>query len=608
MEAFKELLISYSKLPYRPENLVEKVRIIAKNCNFSLVRETKDIIKNINFEKYYKPIFGTKNICKFTKDVNDPKSIENFQNMVYEMCKLNENKMNKEEILLYLFIFDIFKKRITNSIYNAMMYYDKRYSIYENILYNFLNFGYYLIDKSKFDTKYLKNWIDEKLKNEENSFEKDKNVNQFSKQNIKLNFLKYDYYGPEIKYNYILNEENNIDEMKVALFSPDFLIEKNLITEYGIENFQIFNENNSCPDLFKDMLKDAIKELNKKFLPGKSNNNIDNISNDDIDNISNDDIDNIISDVGIMKFKDETLGVYLNVINASHYFEIKDLIKNISNYENKEIVQVIANSSISMETRTKDQEDDDDKYGQNFYSHYNSCVSEEQLIYAIINSINEDIITQGIERLPRVIFYFNLYIMKSLNEKKGIVFVKNENRYGFDEADGVFYLGSVSNDIILNKTNIPFVKIMTFKLKNQVNNDSISYNYDIKDSKITLTKNSFIYVETKYSCPIKYDKNSNSQLSITNSNEVKKLIIKILLKCAKFYEIAEMKQKEIKNIHILLFYDNKLQSNEEINLSLQEFKNIFDNIKIKIKKVTIFDIIFFANPSSLNMKKFQKKI
>ena len=51
---------------------------------------------------------------------------------------------------------------------------------------------------------------------------------------------------------------------------------------------------------------------------------------------------------------------------------------------------------------------------------YNFHVSEEQLSNAIINSTGDEILNQGMERLPRIIFYFILYLFKSLEEKERI--------------------------------------------------------------------------------------------------------------------------------------------------------------------------------------------
>ena len=53
-------------------------------------------------------------------------------------------------------------------------------------------------------------------------------------------------------------------------------------------------------------------------------------------------------------------------------------------------------------------------------------MSEEQLWNAIINSIGDEILNQGMERLPGIIFYFNLYFFKSLKEKKEFLLQVNK--------------------------------------------------------------------------------------------------------------------------------------------------------------------------------------
>ena len=71
------------------------------------------------------------------------------------------------------------------------------------------------------------------------------------------------------------------------------------------------------------------------------------------------------------------------------------------------------------------------------------------------------------ERLPRIIFYFNLYLFKSLEEKERIAFTSKEKGYGFEEADGIFYLES--KDVVLNKSgNISFFKKMSFEFGKRI--------------------------------------------------------------------------------------------------------------------------------------------
>ena len=208
------------------------------------------------------------------------------------------------------------------------------------------------------------------------------------------------------------------------------------------------------------------------------------------------------------------------------------------------------------------------------------------------------------ERLPRIIFYFNLYLFKSLEEKERIALISKEKGYGFEEADGIFYLEF--KDVVLNKSgNIPFFKKMSFEFGKENWDNNFRYidkNESDEDSKIiNIIKNSLIYMETKTSFPLKKEKNQND-ISEEQIQETKKLIHRIIRKSKKFFEIAINKQKKIKKIHILFLYDSLLQTNEEIILYKQKLDNIFRNLSIKIERNTTFDVIFFVNPASLNMR------
>ena len=92
------------------------------------------------------------------------------------------------------------------------------------------------------------------------------NDDEFNSSKMKINFEKFKFYGPdEIKLNYVLNQKDNIPKDKVILYTLDYLIENKILKEYNNDDFQIFNSNNTFPDLFLYTLQEAIKELNKKL-------------------------------------------------------------------------------------------------------------------------------------------------------------------------------------------------------------------------------------------------------------------------------------------------------------------------------------------------------
>ena len=300
MYSFESLLKSYFELPYRPEFLVKKVREELKNYIFKLAKESSNEINQSNYNQVFKKIFGARESSyTFNKNVSDSNSIENFKNFVFENCKLTYENMKIKEILLYCFLLEEFDKPIIDAIYRSKIFINsnKEKDIYKILFNNFLDTKHYY--KSDFDKIYLPIWIDNKLCKKK-YFNKGSNNNKkllFDPENIKLNYSIYEYYGPNAtKLNFILNQKD-FSKKKVTLFSPDFLIENKILEEYTEENFQVFNENNSCPGLFIFIMQKALKELNNK-LKGK-----------DME-------DDTISDIGIIKFNDNTVGLYLNKVNC----------------------------------------------------------------------------------------------------------------------------------------------------------------------------------------------------------------------------------------------------------------------------------------------------
>ncbi len=138
MEKFRKLLEEYFNLPYRPEHLLIKVREELKDHKLNLIKEeSKYKIINENYKYELVKIFGEnyeKNKYEFNKKVLVAKSYENFQNLVYEECKYKT--IDKEKIIIYLFMLDYFKKKIINAIYYSTYEFDNSFDIYDNIFYN----------------------------------------------------------------------------------------------------------------------------------------------------------------------------------------------------------------------------------------------------------------------------------------------------------------------------------------------------------------------------------------------------------------------------------------------------------------------------------------
>ena len=404
--------------------------------------------------------------------------------------------------------------------------------------------------------------------------------NVFNSKNVKINLLKYEYYGPEYaKKNYVLNKPDENDPRKIILFTPDFLLSNKFFEAYNETNFQVFNNNNTCPGLFTYILKEGIKQLNNKDNGEKIN-------------------DDIIDNFGIIYFKDQTVGFYLNANDTTGYYEIQNLYDNLRNdiiIENLEVVSCssISKEDIKGESKIKNLTDD-----QKFYAEYNSHVFEEQLSLNIINALGNEILNNEIEKLPRIIFYFNLYLLESKKIKQTFAFPAREDAYGFEEADGIFY--SPSKEVILNDSgNIPFLHNLRFVFNSGCNTIEIS-----QKNKINLEKNSFIYMEVKTSFPLKY----NGQNKLEGLSETKNLIKSIMRKSKKFYEIAKKQKKIIKEIHILFLYDSLLPNNKDMLDFQTIIGNIMSEIEVKIEIKTIFDIIYFVNPASINMRKFSKMV
>ena len=609
MEKFRKLLEEYFKLPYRPEHLLIKVREELKDHNFNLIKEeSKYKIIDKNYKNVFVRIFGEnyeKNKYEFNKKVLVAKSYENFQNLVYEECKYKT--IDKEKIIIYLFMLDYFKKKIINAIYYSTYDFNYSFDIYDNIFYYISK--KFEFSRKKFDEAFYLDWLKNKVnkikkknkKNKEvkiNKFNKNKKdisnnekindtdinnkneINLFTEENIKINLIKYEYFGPsEAKNNYVLN---GLDESKITLFSPGFLIEKGFSKEYCQNDFQVFNENNECINIFKYMLNDSIKELNNKIQNNNDQNNENNnIIVDDNDNKLNDLYnEKMVHDVDIMVFNDKSVGLYLNIINPSHYYETKNLIEQFVANDTKEYkIEQVEFTCSNATNNFSIKEDNNITQQQDFYINYNSFVSEEQIANAIMSSINDDFFNQDIERLPRVIFYTNLFIFKSPEGKEKISLVKKQKKYGFDEADGTFYINN--EDVIINKNDsVPFIKTMTFDLYNKKTDNKIHYKENEINSKIILKKNSFVYMEVKLSFPLKFDEKTGEPKA-QSLEDFSNLIRSIIRKSKKFCEIAIKKEKKVEQIHILLFYDFMIQSNQYAQRTLDIFKEkIFSKIEI----------------------------
>ena len=589
MDKFENTLKDFFNLPYRPEFLYKKIRGELKNFNFTIIKESKYQIINRTYQALFVNIFKEqKEKYTFNHNVTEALSIDNFKNLVYETCTFNINEISKKymkNILAFLFSFDEFKETIIKIIYFSTSeksinnFYDKIF----NVILNQQNLK---INRDFFDSKNINNWIDKNLiKFAKNSFYLKKfnygDDDNFSLKNIKINYLKFEYFGPdETKFNFILNKTEKGN--KVTLFSPDFLIKAKKIkkNEYNNDDFQIFNSDNNCPGLFSFMLQEAITQMNK-IIKGEEINT------------------NIVDNLGIIYFEDNTVGFYLNMINNSVYYEQENLKKQLNPNIKKNDLYVVFRANETKFSKTK-KEGETLTNQQQFFVEYNSHVVEEQLSTTIINTIGHEILNTGMERLPRIIFYFNLYILKTIDEKKRISFSHRSNEYGFEEADGIFFLKD--KDVILNnKGNIPFLKIKRFNL---INYNILEEKEEEEDSnKIKINKNSLIYMEVKNSFPIKFEIDSNNMKTIKGLKEAESLIKNILRRSKKFYEIALKLGKNIDKVHILLLYDSLLQPTDDIEEIIFEFQKILKEFKLFGLKDYIFDIIYFVNSASINMRK-----
>jgi len=322
MELFEKILNDYIKRPFRPEYLYKKVKNILSDYNYELIKKTESTVIEDNYYKYFQPIFGSnKNDFEFNEKVTEAKSIENFRNLIYEYCKLvNFNNIDKKVIVSYLFLLDNYKERIINAIYQTVLSKEK-VIIFEDLFHNFLLNIYQPIKSTKqlFDEIYFNKWMEPTLNDKTIADENKINDDEFNSSKMKINFEKFKYYGPdETKLNYVLNQKDNIPKDKVILYTPDYLIENKILKEYNNDDFQIFNSDNTCPDLFVYTLQEAIKELNKK-LKGE---NVD---------------EKVVGDIGITHFKDLFNGIYLNMTNPSRYYEIKNLIEGLQIKKKKAI-------------------------------------------------------------------------------------------------------------------------------------------------------------------------------------------------------------------------------------------------------------------------------
>ena len=590
MESFEKILEDYFKRPFRPEYLYKKVKNVLNGCNYELIKKTEIAVIEENYYNYFQPIFGSnEKDFQFDEKATVAKSIGNFKNLIYEYCKLdNFNTIDKKVIVSYLFLLDNFKERIINAIYKTVLS-QKKVIIFEDLFNNFLSNIYRSLRSTRqlFDEKYFNKWMEPTLNDKTIAEENKINDDEFSSSKMKINFEKFKYYGPdETTFNYVLNQKDNIPKDKVVLYTPDYLIEKKILNEYNNDDFQIFNSDNTCPDLFVYALKEAIKELNKKLNGG----NVD---------------EKIVGDIGITHFKDLFNGIYLNMTNPSRYYEIKNVIEELKIKKQENDLNVVIFSSSTATKMKTIAEDEKLSEMQDFYMQYNAHVNEEQLSHTLVDYIENEIKNEVIEILPRIIFYFNLYILDNSEKKQRIVFTAKEKGYGFEEVDGLFYLES--QDIILNKfSDIPFFKIMRFNINK--NNDELPvYVSNEENSKILIQKESLIYMEVKNSFPLKLIQ-KNQEKIIQGFDEANSLIRSIMRKTNKFTELALNRGKKIQNIHVLFMYDSLLQKNEDFKYYVDNFKKIFETNRFKVGINTTFDVIYFVNPSSINTRRLSEII
>ena len=61
--------------------------------------------------------------------------------------------------------------------------------------------------------------------------------------------------------------------------------------------------------------------------------------------------------------------------------------------------------------------------------------------------------------------------------------------------------------------------------------------------------------------------------------------------------------KKIENFHILFMYDTLLQKEDDLNIYIKKFIEIFNKNSFKVGINTTFDVIYFVNPSSFNTRR-----
>ena len=79
-------------------------------------------------------------------------------------------------------------------------------------------------------------------------------------------------------------------------------------------------------------------------------------------------------------------------------------------------------------------------------------------------------------------------------------------------------------------------------------------------------------------------------------------------KSNKFKALVLNKEKKIQNVHILFMYDTLLQKEDDLKQYINKFKEIFERNRFKVEINTIFDVIYFVNPSSINTRRLSNII
>ena len=392
-------------------------------------------------------------------------------------------------------------------------------------------------------------------------------------------------------------DDLNYDENMLHVFNIFYIISCGLLSKMDKDCLQIFNGDNNVISLLKKYGETLINNVNNiiKYSELKSSDkNIVIPENEEKIGFGNifktysviySDLNNNEYITQKLKFDLKDISVEKNVEKRPVY-KIKVKIKGSD--RNTNFTKVSGNSK-----KTKSE-------GEDYYEKLNGDTLEEgckkYIISRIDDTINENCEEIKIIEICKIMFALNFFI-PYIDEKGSLEFYpitkdlknKSDNKkdYGYQEFDYLFQVFT-KEKISMNQNSceerLPFIKSIQIKFNcKDIKNPIISLE---EKNDFYIKENALVLVENKNKFPKAKDKLNEYILVM-----LKKLdfVLKLLKKTSKDYY-------SIKNIQLLLIYDDIVFGSEEIKklIDLEDIQNILEGISFSEERIFNIEIAYIS--------------